>query len=105
MEFYAAMIVPLYMRCYDVNKNSERPQQIYATMESFEAFKPYDSPDNLDKGFYGVPTRYCNILVLPKNLGLGLGTMKILGFFELLVLVRVFTSSFKTKKFQFFNGN
>jgi hypothetical protein len=59
-EFYAAMIVPLYMRCYDVNEDKV-PQTIYNTMKSFGVFEIDKSPENKDKGFYGVPTRYCGL--------------------------------------------
>jgi hypothetical protein len=42
------------------------------------------------------------LVVLPKTLGLGLGTKKFLGFFEVLVLVLGFMSWFQTKTFHFF---
>jgi hypothetical protein len=52
MEFYASMIVPLYMRCYDVN-DSTVPQQIYESMQKYGAFKSSEQQE-----FNGVPARY-----------------------------------------------
>jgi hypothetical protein len=57
-KFYASMIVPLYMRCYDV-KDLAVPKQIYKIMDLWGAFRPNENPENVQKRFYGVPTRYC----------------------------------------------
>jgi hypothetical protein len=52
MYFDASMIVPLYMRCYDIN-DEKLPSRIFDTMENFGALMLNDK-----KEFLGVPTRY-----------------------------------------------